>query len=415
MIIEDTAKANNVETDNKRVGSDSSTTDNGFENTYAWISTHSNQEWAEALIREGNDPAIAASTVAQRDQVLAALKGPEPEPTWEEPEDRSEAKLSDWGEVEYVSDIIRPGRIVTVAAEESTGKSFAFQGELGIRLATWNEGDPESKFADRWPILRGGPVHVVSEMPADEDYDREETVLASLGKQRSDLKGRYFRQNMNTAALGQQVLDSEEWRTNFIEWAQEIHPIVLIIDPSTSATDADAWGNELRKTFRHLRLIQEALPELVIILVVHLKKPSGRGNTTALRGLDAVMGEYGRLNDVTILMQDAGDGKTIMSARKRVRDQSRFRVTKKDGLLVDAQDIDTSPQPKVATDTVIATIMDNPGLSFSALGQKLGVSKSTVSKYVADLTDQAILRLETGQRGSKRVFLADDESDEDDE
>ncbi len=77
--------------------------------------------------------------------------------------------------MEYVEDLIRPGRIVVVAAEEGSGKSYAIGGELAIRVAVAG-----GSFAGTWPVLRQGPVLYVSEMHADDDFGREATVLGSL-------------------------------------------------------------------------------------------------------------------------------------------------------------------------------------------------------------------------------------------
>lgn len=322
-------------------------------------------------------------------------------PTWEPPEDRSQAVLSDWGDVEYVEDIGRPGRIIVVAAEEGTGKSYAFQGELGLRLAAAG-----GHWAETYEVLSNGPVLVVSEMPADEDFQREEQIMASLGITRAQLAGRYFRQDLNTAAMGHQILDSEQWRNNFLRWAEEHKPIALIIDPTTSATDADAWGKELRSMFRQLRLIQKAQPQLLIILVVHMKKPQGKGNANQMRQIDAVMGEYGRLNDVTIMMQNDGNSldTVILSVRKRVKNQRRIRLTKRGGLLVDPQPIDNAPQPKVGLDHVHDIIREHPGITLMDLATKLEVAKRTASGYVDQLVARGDITTDKGPRNTTLVY-----------
>lgn len=322
-------------------------------------------------------------------------------PTWEEPEDRSTAAPSKYNEVQYVNDLIRPGRLVTVAAEEGTGKSFAFQGELALRLAVAG-GD----FAETWAVEKKGPVLVVSEMHSDDDYDREEMIMRSLGITRDELAGRYFRQDLNTAALGDQVLDSKQWHDNFIPWAREKGLIALFIDPATSATDADPWGKDLRAVFRGLRHIQSELPALCIVLVVHCKKPTGRGAANSTRGLDAVMGEYGRINDVTIMMQADGASldTVVMTVRKRVKNQRRLRFTKKDGLLVDPQSIDDAPAPKVDLPTVRDMIIENPGMNYGELGKALGVATNTAKGYVDTLLSKGQVTIEDGPRRSKLVY-----------
>lgn len=358
----------------------------------AWVGSDAGRRWLSIDLRyfitTGQQPPTSAPPFAA------------PNMAWEEPEDRSTATLSALGAVQYVEDIVRPGRIVVIAAEEGTGKSFAFQGELALRLAVAG-----GQFAETWDVLQNGPVLIISEMPGDEDYAREELIMDSLGITRDELVGRYFRQDLNTAALGAQVLDSDAWRQNFIPWAKEHELIALFIDPATSATDADAWGKELRATFRQLRLIQKELPQLVIFLAVHLKKPSGRGGSTT-RGLHEVMGEYGRLNDVTILMQNDGANldSLILTVRKRVQHQRRLRLTKRDGLLVDPQAIDDAPQPKVGLEQVREVIKENPGISYGDLGKALGVSRSTAGTYVEQLVQRGQVTIQAGPRRSNLVY-----------
>ncbi len=80
-----------------------------------------------------NRAAIEADPVlrAQADELFPPWEGPAkeherlgypPPSTWPEPEDRGTATLSDLGDVEYVEDLIRPGRIVVWAAEEVRGQ-----------------------------------------------------------------------------------------------------------------------------------------------------------------------------------------------------------------------------------------------------------------------------------------------------
>lgn len=66
------------------------------------------------------------------------VRGPAatPEPAqvaWEVPEDRADATLSPEDGKSWVEDLIRPGRIIVIAAEEGTGKTMALA-ELGIRI-----------------------------------------------------------------------------------------------------------------------------------------------------------------------------------------------------------------------------------------------------------------------------------------
>lgn len=165
-----------------------------------------------------------------------------------EPEDRGTASLSALGGVEYVEDLIRPGRIVTWAAEEGSGKSYAVDDELTIRMAIAG-----GSFAETWPVLRTGPVLVLSEMHTDDDYAREELTLASLELERAALTGRYFRLPLMTAAGGRPALTVPDWCAWVTGWMRDHGVLLLVVDTATGATRVDPWGESIQKVYADLR------------------------------------------------------------------------------------------------------------------------------------------------------------------
>jgi hypothetical protein len=235
-----------------------------------------------------------------------------------QPEDRGKARQSAMGEVEYVEDIGRPGRIIVVAAEEGTGKSYAISGELGIRLALAG-----GKFAGTWEVLDTGPVLVLSEMHADDDWSREERILEALTLPRVGLVGGYFRLSLMTAAHGEPALKSDDWCEWATEWLRRRNAKALIVDTATAASNVDPWGPDIQAVYRRLRRMQESYRELLVVLVVHLKKPSGRGE----RRISDVLGEWGRWCDVLLLMENDGASleRVKLTVRKRVRQERRSR------------------------------------------------------------------------------------------
>jgi DNA-binding MarR family transcriptional regulator len=306
--------------------------------------------------------------------------------TWLEPEDRGRAVLSEMGGVEYVEDFVRPGRIVVVAAEEGTGKSYAIDDELAIRVSVAG-----GSFAETWPVLQTGPVLVLSEMHTDDDFEREETALASLNLKRSDLDGHYFRLPLMTAAGGKPVLTEPEWMRWVTGWLRDHKVLVMIVDTATTASNVDPWGEKIQAVYAALRGMLAEYPALAITLIVHLKKPQGRGE----RRLSDVLGEWGRWNDVTVLMENDGASldRCKITVRKRVRHERRIVATKHGGLLVDALDADTAKSTKVPPAEVLAAVVGHPGATLAELGQSLGVSKDTAGRYVATLVEAG--RVET--------------------
>jgi hypothetical protein len=313
-----------------------------------------------------------------------------------EPEDRGLATASALGDVEYVEDLIRPGRICVWAAEEGSGKSYAVDDELGIRVAVAG-----GAFAETWPILRTGPVVYLSEMHPDDDFEREATVLASLGLERSALLGRLYRLSLMTAAGGRPPLMDPEWCAWMTAWLCDRGALLLIVDTATAATQVDPWGQAIQAVYTQLRVMLAAYPELAIILVVHVRKPTGHGE----RRISDVLGEWGRWSDVVVMQENDGSNldRTKITVRKRVRHQRRIVATKRGGLLVDPVDASGGSAPKVPTALVLAAIEAKPGLTYAELGKALEVSKDTASRYVKDLGGR-VETIPTGPRGANRVF-----------
>lgn len=323
--------------------------------------------------------------------------------TFPAPENRGKAALSNLGEVEYVDDLVRPGRVLVWAAEEGSGKSYAVAGELAIRIAAAG-----GAFAETWDVLRTGPVLVLSEMHSDDDFVREDIVLRSLGIDRGAIDERYFRLDLMTAAAGRPALTVPEWRSWCISWTREHGVLLLVIDTATGATQVDPWGREIQAVYASLRLMLADYPELAVVLIVHVKKPSGKKGEG--RELSDVLGEWGRWCDVVVLQENDGQGfeRTKLTTRKRVRRQRRVVATKRSGLLVDAIDLDDGSRSKVPETLVLEAIAKHPGSTFTELGRDLGIHKDTAKRYVAGLGNRVKV-VAAGRRAASLVYLATDD------
>lgn len=362
-------------------------------------------DWADApehgdavdYLAAGGDPeALINAAVPARAKADSA-----PANTWPLPEDRGVAMLSDLGKIEYVEDLIRPGRIIVWAAEEGSGKSFAVDGELAIRMAVAG-----GSFAGTWPVAQTGPVLVLSEMHSDDDFLREQTVLSSLGLERTSLTDRYFRLPLMTAAGGKPALTVPEWRTWITDWLAEHRALAMVVDTATGATQVDPWGAAIQEVYGGLRAMIGTYPALSVVLVVHCRKPTGRGD----RRISDVLGEWGRWCDVVVLQEN--DGKSLercrLTVRKRVRRERRIIVTKRDGLLVEPTDADAGKGAKVPLSEVVAAIEAKPGMTLAELGQALGVSKDTASNYVAEAESAGlVMSVSVGARRQKHIYRAD--------
>jgi hypothetical protein len=330
------------------------------------------------------------------------LESTDPVKEWPKPEDRGEAVLSELGGIEYVEDVISPGRILVVAAEEGSGKSIAIDDELGIRVAVAG-----GSFAGTWPVLQNGSVLVLSEMHPDDDYTRERMVLESLELTRDALKGRYFRLPLMTAALGKPCLRVPEWRDWAVEWSRAHGVLLHVYDTATGATDVDPWGREIQAVFRDLRLMLDAYPELAIVLIVHCKKPQGHGE----RRISDVLGEWARWCDVVLMLERDGPTRAKLTTFKRVRHQRRIVATQQAGLLVDPRDISEGSGPKVPLEKVVLTVRANPGLTIADLATQLKVGKATAGRYAKAAIDAGHVHQEISANRGAAVLFCDWEAD----
>jgi hypothetical protein len=349
---------------------------------------------------ESRIPVHAVDWLTMLDRLALAVRQGEVEEHahFSAPEDRGTATASDLGAVEYVEDLLRPGRIVVWAAEEGAGKSFAVDDELGIRVAVAG-----GSFAGTWPVRQTGPVLVLSEMHTDDDFEREAMVLESLHLERSALTGRYFRLPLMTAAGERPALSVAGWRSWVIDWLKVHAALLLVVDTATGATQVEPWGREIQAVYRDLRAMLADYPALAIVLVVHLRKPNGRGE----RRLSDVLGEWGRWADVVVLMENDGTSltQTRLTIRKRVRRERRIVATKRGGLLVDPIDAGTIGGSKVPLADVVAAVAAEPGMTATRLGEILKVSQRTARIY-SEAAEAAgrIVRRRAGGRGALTFF-----------
>jgi hypothetical protein len=228
-------------------------------------------------------------------------------------------------------------------------------------------------------------------------------VLASLGLTRADLRERYYRLDLMTAAGGgRPALAVPEWRTWVTNWLQAHSALLLVVDTATAATQVDPWGPEIQAVYRNLRAMLVDYPAVAIVLAVHVKKPTGRGE----RRISDVLGEWGRWCDVLVLQENDGASltRTKLSVRKRVRHEQRFAATKAGGLLIDPQDLVVGG-PKVGLDKVVAAIVATPGMTVRQLANALGVAASTAASYAAEAERIGrVARRRSGPKGQLTLY-----------
>ena len=100
------------------------------------------QHVTELAYRDTFEPELLEHATALTRVLAPAAEAP----SYPEPENRGRAVLSALGELEYAEDLVRPGRILVVAATEGSARARV-DSELGIRLAIAG-----GTFAETWPV-----------------------------------------------------------------------------------------------------------------------------------------------------------------------------------------------------------------------------------------------------------------------
>lgn len=307
--------------------------------------------------------------------------------TYPEPEDMGAAEPSELADVSYVRDLLMPGRIHVLGAEEGTGKTYAAY-EMAVRVAIAG-----GSVAGSWEVERTGPVVYLSEMHRDDDLYYQAEVLDSLDVERSALTGRLYRLDLGTAANGAPVLTDADWRVWLTGWCARHGIVLAIFDTGTGATQTEPWGREMQQVYRDLRVMLAEYPALAVVLLLHLRKP---GRDKGSRRITDVLGEWARWCDVLILMESDGS-RVKVSTHKRVRHHKRIVAVPSGGLLIDPEDVTDKVSTRKVPDTdVLAAIVASPGITRPELAAKLGVGKQTVSRYVDALSDR--VRVAKGDR-----------------
>lgn len=260
-------------------------------------------EWAEANLDAPRDP-IAEERRRHVDTFLAdygaLLTGPTPIALDSIP---APEKPDEW----LVEGLIRPGTTVMFAGRYGAAKSW-----LSRQLAL-AAGAGLPLFLDRYAIARPLNVLVVDEDNGpDEEWRREESLLAHLGIGRSNVS------RVRRVSLEGVLLDAEPWQ-RWLRGLIRLHEIDLVVlDPISEMHG----GKELREdpSFRSLLAFLKRLkvdfPRTATALVHHTRKPAASDRTVE-RSLDDVRGQWGQTPDVIALVSPMAEQRSAFEVHKR--------------------------------------------------------------------------------------------------
>jgi hypothetical protein len=201
--------------------------------------------------------------------------------------------------------LIRPRTVGVLAAAEGIGKSWM------RKNAEHCLASGRGPLFGRFPIP--GPVTVATfeeENGAEEEWRRDERMIATLGIDRADLGDRLHR--VSTPGLDLTNADDQAYVRAEVK---RVGAEVTFFDTGGSMI-GEEWGAPIKVAMRFLHSLPSAS-----IVSVHLVKPSRNGTGSGRDHgsvLSDVMGQWTRSADVVALVSDLGGGRVRMIVRKRV-------------------------------------------------------------------------------------------------
>jgi hypothetical protein len=207
-----------------------------------------------------------------------------------------------------VEGLIRPGKLVLLSGPPSVAKSW-----IRVQLEA-SAGSGMPAFLDRYGLRRRLRILVLDEDNGrDEEYRREEAMLAHLELLRDDLD------TVHRISLAGVQLDQLAWQQWLRGLIVELELDLLIIDPISETHG----GKELRDDpafaalRRFLKQLKTDFPATAVVAVHHTRKlPSAERYQE--RGLEDVRGQWGQTPDAVIVMSPLGDSRVRWTTHKRV-------------------------------------------------------------------------------------------------
>lgn len=323
-----------------------------------------------------------------------SVAGDRPVPRPRSEADPSLALADEW----QIDGLLRPARLLVIAAAESTGKSHV-RIEMAIRLSTGH-----GALFNHYRIPeRCRVVSFDVENGEEEETRREEMALATLGLDRSALTD-YYGVSLEGLSLG-----NAEDQTYIRAAIERILPAVAFFDTGSSMV-GDEWGTELKGAIRFLRGLAREYGCSVVVFV-HLVKPAkavggkGKGRPEAQHGtaLADVMGQWTRQADTVAMMADAGADRRLWTVRKRApHSQLVLRIV--DGTF-DAVQVTAGEDLGVSTMERIHGVIATGQGDAASIATYLDINERTVWRHVAKLREagriepDAPLRVSVGLSG----------------
>lgn len=280
-----------------------------------------------------------------------------------------------------VGGFIRPGTTVMLTGPPGSAKSWAAR-QLAMAAAAGLD-----DFLGTYAVER--PLNVLlldEDNGPDEEWRRDETLLAHLQLQRSQL-GRLRR-----LSLGGVLLDQERWQ-HWLRGQIRMYEVDLVIADPISEMHG---GKELRDDpgFRSmlgfLKRLKVDFPRLATLLVHHTRKTMP-GDRSSERGLDDVRGQWGQTPDVVALMWPLAERRVAWELHKRVPKSKLILEASPAGPLLKVADETTSRSVRMETDDKVIAALQAGASQADEIVTGTGLSRQGVYKALKRLAAAGVV------------------------
>jgi DNA-binding transcriptional ArsR family regulator len=280
-----------------------------------------------------------------------------------------------------VGGFIRPGTTVMLTGPPGSSKSWAAR-QLAMACAAGLE-----SFLDTYSIERPLNVLLIDEDNGpDEEWRRDETLLAHLGLHRNQL-GRLRR-----LSLGGVQFDQERWQ----QWLRgNIHLLdidLVIADPISEMHGGKELRDDpgFRSMLGFLKRLKVDFPRLATLQVHHTRKEMA-GDRTKDRSLDYVRGQWGQTPDVVALMWGLGERRVAWELHKRVPRSKLILEASPSGPIVKVADETTSSSQRMETDGRVMAALAAGAEQADEIVTATGLSRRGVYKVLSRLAEAGLV------------------------
>lgn len=310
-----------------------------------------------------------------------AAAGPEAFPDPEPPCPVSIAQMTrpphvdDW----VIEGAMRLGSFWVLGATEGAGKSY-IRDEIAMRCALGS-----GALFGHYPVVRRVRVLLLDEDNGpEEEWRRNEAMFAHVGTDRAAMTD-YLR-----VSLAGVLLDDVTWQARVRAWIAELSIGLLILDPISMMYRAKELREELLPVANYLRSLQRDRPELVIVLVHHLRKPvSGQKPTDkALSDLRGAL--WGQVADVVALVTPLGERRVKWALHKRIQPSEAILEQTQAGPFTYVGDVGGDAR-RVSNDDRVLACVDAGGTSVNEVLLATGIAERTAWAAIRRLRAAGIL------------------------